>query len=382
MRIALICSDRGPCPPVKGGAIQLYIAKVAPLIALSHEVTVFSVSDPQLPEAEKQENVIYIRFDKETFWKEVLHFIENTFFDVIHVFNRPQQISSIKQTSPRSKVLLSLHNIIFRTELCPDYQARECLKNVDYITTVSQFLKNHLLRHYSFPKHFIRPLYSGVDIKDYPRRDDPIYKKYREAVRKKWRIPKNAKVILFAGRLVRNKGCHLIIDSLRTVLRKHRDIYLLIVGSKWYAKEERTSYIKRLHKKAKPIKSHVLFTSYVPVEEMPLYYAASDLFVCASQWEEPLARVHYEAMASSLPIITTQRGGNAEVVRQGINGLVLRDYENSTALALLIDHLLSHPRQAHKLGENGRKLVEGYYHFHRVAHDLLGIYEEVMNNRV
>ncbi|MBP1932976.1 glycosyltransferase family 4 protein [Ammoniphilus resinae] len=382
MNIALICSDRGPCPPIKGGAIQLYIAKVVPLLATKHDVTVISISDPQLPEIERQENVQYIRFNQETFWQDVLHLLQNTFFDILHIFNRPQQISSIKKASPRSKVLLSLHNIIFGREWFSDQQAHDCLKHVDYITTVSQFLKTHLLSRYSFPNHLIRPLYSGVDIRDYPRRDDPLYKEQRKTVRKRWGIPKKAKVILFAGRLVANKGCHVVIDSLRKVLKKHKDTYLLVVGSKWYASEEETSYIKRLHRKSKAIKSHILFTSYVPIEEMPLYYAASDLFVCASQWKEPLARVHYEAMASSLPIITTQRGGNTEVIRQGINGLILRDYENSTALAFLINHLFSNPRQSRKLGDNGRILAERYYHFHRVAHDLLGIYEEVMNHRV
>ena len=56
-----------------------------------------------------------------------------------------------------------------------------------------------------------------------------------------------------------------------------------------------------------------------------------DLFVCSSQWNEPLARVHYEAMAAGIPIITTNRGGNAEVMNQGKNGIIIDDYDQPKA---------------------------------------------------
>ena len=58
------------------------------------------------------------------------------------------------------------------------------------------------------------------------------------------------------------------------------------------------------------ISDNVVFTGFIPPSEIPQYYNLGDIFVCASQWEEPLARVHYEAMAAGLPIITTDRGGN------------------------------------------------------------------------
>lgn len=380
MNIALICSDRGPCPPVKGGAIQLYISKIAPIFAKEHWVTVFSISDPFLPEKEVKEGVLYLRYEKNNFWNKVKKRIEETDFDVIQIFNKPDQVAPIKKISPQSKIVLSMHNLIFGTKYLTTEEAKRCLKHVDYITTVSRFVKNHLLEHFPYPSSRIRPIYSGVDLNEFPEAWSEGVKLWRRMIRKKWGIPQNAKVILFAGRLVPNKGCHLVVDSLESVLKKHKHTYLLVVGSKWYAEEEQTPYTKLLFRKAKKLHPHVRFTSYVPVEQMPQYYAAADLFICASQWEEPLARVHYEAMAASLPIITTRRGGNPEVIDDGFNGFVLRKYRSPKALTALIKPILADSKLARKIGENGRKLTETKYHFHRVAHELLHIYKEVVHH--
>lgn len=379
MNIALICSDRGPCPPVKGGAIQLYISKVAPIFAKDHQVTVFSISDFFLPDREESDGVLYLRYKKMDFWMKVMEKIKKNHYDVIQIFNKPDQVAPIKKISPKSKVVLSLHNLLFGTKYLATKDAKRCLKHVDFITTVSRFVKVHLLEQFSFPSSRVKPIYSGVDLSEYPEMGSEKKQIWRKMVRLKWGIPQNAKVILFAGRLVPNKGCHLVVDSLQSVLKKHKNTYLLVVGSKWYADEEKTPYIKLLLTKAKKVHPHVRFTSYVPVEQMPQYYAAADLFVCASQWQEPLARVHYEAMASSLPIITTCRGGNPEVMEHGTNGYVLKQFRSPKALTALIKPILTDPALARRFGENGRRLVETKYHFQRVAHELLHIYKEVVH---
>ena len=48
-----------------------------------------------------------------------------------------------------------------------------------------------------------------------------------------------------------------------------------------------------------------------------------------------LARVHYEAMAAGLPIITTDRGGNGEIFVQDVNGLLIKDYSNPELFSII-----------------------------------------------
>lgn len=378
MKIAYICSDRGPCPPVKGGAIQLYISKVAPIIAKRHSITVFSITDKKLPRKEKRKGVQYIRYSAGSFQRKVLKKLKSKGYDIVQIFNRPTLAKKVKEASPNSKVVLSLHNLFFGTDRLKDSEAKKCRENTDYVVTVSKFVADHL-DGYGFKKSEIKPIYSGVDLKDYPKLGTKKWKQWKKTIRQKWKIPQKANVILFAGRLVPDKGCHVVVRSLKSILKEHPKTYLLVVGSKWYAEHERTPYIRKLYKEAKKLRHHVKFTSYIPVEKMPKYYSASDIFVCASQWEEPLARVHYEAMAAALPIVTTERGGNGEVINKGVNGYCLKDYKNPRAFSEAITSLLKDRKKARELGRNGRKLAERTYHFNRVARELLGIYKELMN---
>lgn len=109
--------------------------------------------------------------------------------------------------------------------------------------------------------------------------------------------------------------------------------------------------------------------------------AAADVFVCPSQWQEPLARVHYEAMASGLPIITTARGGNAEVIVEGENGIVIANPEDPQAFVEPLSYLLSNPSQARRMGEYGRLIAEEKYTWERVASDVLTVWQQTEQSR-
>lgn len=125
-----------------------------------------------------------------------------------------------------------------------------------------------------------------------------------------------------------------------------------------------------------------MFSGFVPPSEMPAYYNLGDVFICASQWEEPLARVHYEAMAAGLPIITTNRGGNTEVVKQEYgNGIAIDDYSNPNAFAEEINYLLNNPKVAMELGEIGRNRAVEKYGWERVVNDLLRLFDVIKSDK-
>ncbi len=100
----------------------------------------------------------------------------------------------------------------------------------------------------------------------------------------------------------------------------------------------------------------------------------ADVFVCSSQWQEPLARVHYEAMAAGVPVITTDRGGNAEVIKHKVNGYIVRDYTSATSFANAINYMLTNKEKASAMAVKGRQLVDSNYTFEHVAQRLNNIY--------
>ena len=67
--------------------------------------------------------------------------------------------------------------------------------------------------------------------------------------------------------------------------------------------------------------SKIRFVGQVDRYEMPSVMIEHDVLVFPSVWEEPLARVVQEAMASGLVVIGTVTGGTAEILRDGVTGL-------------------------------------------------------------
>ncbi len=49
MKIAIICTEKLAFPPVNGGAVQMYLEGALPILSKFHEITVFSIQDPKLP---------------------------------------------------------------------------------------------------------------------------------------------------------------------------------------------------------------------------------------------------------------------------------------------------------------------------------------------
>ena len=67
-------------------------------------------------------------------------------------------------------------------------------------------------------------------------------------------------------------------------------------------------------------------------------------------------RVHYEAMAAGLPIVTTERGGNAEVIQLGENGLIVENPEDPANFVEKISEVLSNKVWMKKMGGAGENL--------------------------
>lgn len=372
MKIALVCTEKLPVPPVSGGAVQLYIEGILPYLSKYHNITVFSIEDHRLSQKETKGNVNYIRVPAASASKYVqnLKTLLNDNFDLIHVFNRPKWILALSKDLPSTKFSLSLHNEMFLPDKITDIQALECIKKVEFINTVSKFIADGVKALYPSAESKLNVVYSGANIEVYNTGWSDAGKINKARLKEKYNIRGN-KVILFVGRLSSKKGPHILMKAMKKVYDMHPDAALVIIGSKWYGKNETDDYTKSLQTLTSIMTYPVIFTGFLPPSEIPEHFNLGDIFVCASQWNEPLARVHYEAMAAGLPIITTNRGGNAEVIDRNVNGFVIDDYNNADAFAERINYLLDNPQKAFEMGAKGRMFAEEKYNWERVAMDVL-----------
>jgi len=151
---------------IRGGAIQLYIDGIVPYLIKRHQVTVFSITDPELQEREIVSGVEYCRVSaksKNHYVALVSRELSERKFDIVHIFNRPKSFRFFYNASPGSKFILSLHNEMFAPNKIGREQAVFCLETVHQVITVSNFLRKNLENIYPLAAGKIRTVYSGVN---------------------------------------------------------------------------------------------------------------------------------------------------------------------------------------------------------------------------
>ena len=133
----------------------------------------------------------------------------------------------------------------------------------------------------------------------------------RAPARARFGLPQDARVLVSVGGLVERKGMHRVIDCLPALLERHPDLHYLIVGGASPEGDMRAALEARAVQLG--LAGRVHFLGALPVEELKWPLSAADVFVLATR-NEGWANVFLEAMACGLPVVTTDVGGNAEVV--------------------------------------------------------------------
>jgi spore coat protein SA len=138
-------------------------------------------------------------------------------------------------------------------------------------------------------------------------------------------------IVLFAGRLVRDKGVHILIEAMRLLELRGAKLRALIVGSSNFGLSGDTDYIQLLKTNAP---STVTFLPYRSGAALGDLFREANIFCSPSIWDEPFGLVNVEALASGLPVVSTRGGGAAEIFVDGGGILVERGSVAQLAAAL------------------------------------------------
>lgn len=379
MKVLMICTEKNPVPPIRGGAVQTYIYETAEQLARHHQVTVLGVQDPELPTTQEIQGVSYVRVPRgngtlNEYAYAVVNFLKERRFDLIHIFNRPRLVLPIRGVAPNARLILSLHNDMFETAKIPQAEAEKALDELEALVCVSNYVGKRVATLYPQAQPKLQTIYSGVDLNQFAPRWSQRAEKTRKALRSQHGIGKGP-VVLFVGRLSPKKGADVLLQAMALVARKQTNASLVLVGSKWYGDNKVSDYVAYVRALAARSPARVVSTGFVLPQEIEQWFWTGDLLVCASQWQEPLARVHYEAMAAGLPIVTTDRGGNAEVVKGFGNGTVVATPEEPSAFAKEILAILGDSRLQEQMGKRGRSLAEERFSWGRVVKEIRSVWE-------
>ncbi|NLM25199.1 MAG: glycosyltransferase family 4 protein [Firmicutes bacterium] len=204
-----------------------------------------------------------------------------------------------------------------------------------------------------------------------------VAEKFMEAVpdltsfRNNYATP-DEQIIFFIGRLVHEKGVHVLLEAIPNILRRVPNTKFVIAGKGPCEKElkyraEEMGIADRIH-----------FTGFIDDLTRNSLYKVASAAVFPSLYE-PFGIVALEAMAAGTPVIVSDVGGFAEIVQHGRNGLTTYA-GNSQSLADNIVAILQAPEFAKKLKEQAAHDLFSRYQWSKIAEQTEVVYDKILGN--
>lgn len=237
----------------------------------------------------------------------------------------------------------------------------------DYIITDSEHARQEIMADFQVAPDRISAIMLGFDPAMAMVRDHGT----AAGIRKKYGIPEV--YILYVGTIQPRKNLDTLVEAFN-ILKKDRKIAekLVVVGRKGWLYEQLFARIKALG-----LDNEVIFTGFVPDDELPYIYDAARVFVYLSFFEgfglPPL-----EAMACGIPVVTSNTTSLPEVVGEAGIALPPRD---TAGIAEAMFKVLDNADLAMDMSRMGRARAE-LFSWEAAARQTLDVYEKVVRNRV
>lgn len=175
-------------------------------------------------------------------------------------------------------------------------------------------------------------------------------------------------LIFWVGRMVREKGVHVLLEALPRVRINFPNAKVVIVGGGF--RDHLVHLAAQLG-----ISQQVFFTGFVPDDELLRLYKVIDV-ACFPSLYEPFGIVALEAMAANVPVVVSNAGGLNEIIEHDISGIATYAGDPNS-LAWGLARVLGDPVHAKWMAGNAHKRVHELFNWDRIATMTRGVYERV-----
>lgn len=225
------------------------------------------------------------------------------------------------------------------------------LEQADRIMAVSQLTKDAIMKYYAIPSKKISVVHNGINHNDsfaHQRKENST-----------------EKMILFIGRLTRQKGPFFFIDIAQKVLSKRQDVHFVVAGSGDMMRDmiERSAYLQ--------IGKKIHFTGFLEQGSINRLLSIADVYVMTSV-SEPFGLSCLEAISHGVPAVISKQSGVAEVMPH----ILKADFWDTDEMASKILSLLEYPVLHRELSQNALQQIRDIS-WDNTANKIQKIYAEI-----
>ena len=195
-------------------------------------------------------------------------------------------------------------------------------------------------------------------------------------------LPSSNCMLLFVGRIEPLKGIDTLLKAIALMLKdgvlQDCPHYLAVIGGETdVPPDTMNSEMSRLQKLADElgVNDLVIFLGKQAQETLPYYYSAAQVVIMPSHYES-FGMVALEAMACGTPVVASEVGGLAHLVKDGITGFCVPN-GNPQALAAKLTTLIQNPALRHEMGRNASREALAY-DWNKIACRILKLYQSVL----
>ncbi len=228
----------------------------------------------------------------------------------------------------------------------------------------SKYMKEEIKSIFNVTGDKISVISNGIELGKF----DEI--KFDSEFRNNYAAP-NEKIVFFVGRLVSEKGVHVLLNAIPKIIRSYNDVKFVIAG-KGPCLNSLIEQSRNLE-----IENRVYFTGFVGEEVLLKLYKCSDIAVFPSTYE-PFGIVALEGMVAGIPVVVSDIGGLGEIVDHRVNGMKFYS-GNSNSLADCILELLCDKSLSKQISINALENVHRLYNWNRITEQILQEYNNVIS---
>jgi glycogen(starch) synthase len=275
-----------------------------------------------------------------------------------HVFRKPF-FATVHSTEigRRDGIHSDYERMIHETEAWLTYEAWK-------VVCCSDYMVQHVKWAFGLPTDKLMMIPNGVNTEVYKKNEKEDLARFR----KKYALPEE-KIVLFVGRLVYEKGVHVLVNAAPKVLEK-TNAKFIIVGN-GYMKDQLLNIVN-----STGLAHKVMFTGFVDDDTLRKLQRCADVSVVPSLFE-PFGIVALEAMAARSPVVVSDTGGLSEIVNHDVDGVKVYT-GNPDSLAWGITRVLTNEQYANTIRTNAYQKILGKYNWEKIGQQTKNLYENVL----